>query len=128
MENRRKPICVVDDSPIVAEMTAQFLQNTFTSPVKIYPSGEAFLADRETRAGIIILDYYLDAKDKHALNGLQVVSEVRKHNPDVPIILLTGVSDHRLRKEIEAADIQSVVNKEENDMWGNLEKEIRKFL
>jgi DNA-binding NtrC family response regulator len=58
--------------------------------VETYPTGELCVKNLEHKPDVIILDYHLDGIDKNAMNGMQTLDKIKKHNPDIPVIMLSS--------------------------------------
>lgn len=80
-------ILVVDDQPQVAELvegvavSRGFTVSAVTRPADVPRALESGLVD------LVILDYDLGPRRK---NGLQVLEELRRDHPDLPVVLLSG--------------------------------------
>lgn len=82
-----RPVLVVDDEPIVREVITAYLTR---DGFQVTEAGDGLSALRHLEADrphLIVLDVMLPE-----LDGLSVLSEVRKHS-DVPVILLTARSE-----------------------------------
>lgn len=42
---------------------------------------------------VIILDYFLDSIDKNAMNGMEILAIIKKINPEIPVVILSGMAD-----------------------------------
>ena len=82
-------ILVVDDDPLFRESITQNLEDAGYS-VADFAEGRAFLADfsGETEADLLLLDWKMPG-----MNGIEVLREVRRRRPDLPVIFLTVLSD-----------------------------------
>lgn len=84
-------LSVIEDSKQMREMIKDHINHFFpNSEVKIYPTGEAALADMSDLPDAIVLDYHLDSVDASAMNGLQVLKKIKEKMPDVPVIIITA--------------------------------------
>jgi CheY-like chemotaxis protein len=45
------------------------------------------------------------------MNGMETTAEIRKFNPDIPIIALTAVEVGEMREEILSAGMNDIINK-----------------
>jgi two-component system, OmpR family, response regulator len=61
--------------------------------VYCYSSGEECLKNMDLKPQIIILDYYLNENKPDAINGLDVLSEIKKTKPNTTVIMLSGQKD-----------------------------------
>ena len=81
---------LVDDDPMFLRMLEiDFLENANFS-IETYRTGELCLENLESKPHLIILDYYLNSINKKAMNGLETLDEIKKINPDIPVIMLSA--------------------------------------
>lgn len=81
---------LVDDDPMFLRMLEiDFLDNADFS-IETYRTGELCLENLEAQPHLIILDYYLNSIDKTAMNGLETLDEIKKINPDIPVVMLSA--------------------------------------
>ena len=98
-------IAIVDDDAAVCEST-RFLLETYDFDVHTYQSGADFLRDNPVIACLIV-DYHMPG-----LNGLEVVSELRKRGRDVPaIIMITAATDPSVERSAAELGIRQVLRK-----------------
>jgi two-component system, OmpR family, response regulator len=83
--NQIKIFLVDDDAVFLKSMEIEFLQHEFL--VETFSSGEACLASMEAKPDIIVLDYHLDGINKNAMNGIETLDQIKKLNPDIPVII-----------------------------------------
>jgi DNA-binding NtrC family response regulator len=90
MSNTKRRIFLVDDDALfLKSLEIDFIQhNDFI--VETYPTGELCVKNLPNKPDVIILDYHLDGIDKNAMNGLQTLDEIKKYNPDIPVIMLSS--------------------------------------
>ena len=81
-------IFIVEDNKMYSFYIDTLLSEQFNFKISTYNSGEEWLKDLYLTPDIIILDYMLGGID-----GLQVLSTIKKQLPDTPVILLTGQKD-----------------------------------
>jgi len=90
MSDFRKKIFIVDDDPVLAEMLKDHLLKMTSYDVSIYETGEDCLKNITEKPGIIFLDFYLNSVNKDAMDGLEVLQEIKKIDPDVDVVILSG--------------------------------------
>ncbi len=90
MANTHKKIFIVDDDPILAEMLKDHLVKMTSYEVKVFNTGEEILKSMNELPGIVFLDFYLDSVDKNAMNGLEVLHEIKKISPETDVVMLSG--------------------------------------
>jgi DNA-binding response OmpR family regulator len=81
-------IFIVEDNKMYSFYIDTMLSEQFNFKISTYNSGEECVKDLYLTPDIIILDYMLGGID-----GLQVLSSIKKQLPDTPVILLTGQKD-----------------------------------
>jgi DNA-binding NtrC family response regulator len=79
---------IVEDNQMYSLYIDNLLKEQFNFKVSTFPNGEACVKDLYLTPDIIVLDYMLGGMD-----GLQVLSAIKKQLPDTPVILLTGQKD-----------------------------------
>lgn len=90
MADLRKKIFVVDDDPVLAEMLKDHLAKMTAYEIKVFESGEECLKHLSEKPGIIFLDFYLNSVNKDAMDGLDVLEEIKKQDPEVDVVMLSG--------------------------------------
>ncbi|MEA5260211.1 response regulator [Arcicella aquatica] len=87
-ENKIRIFLVDDDVVFLKSLEIEFLQlDTFI--VETYITGELCLENLSHNPDIIILDYLLDGIDKHAMNGIQVLDEIKAFDVKIPVVMLS---------------------------------------
>lgn len=76
-----------------------------------FESGE-FCLESDIRPDIVILDYYLDEANNKAMDGLTVMKEIKKLNPDAKIIIMSGQESVMITAELFNAGASDYVSKE----------------
>lgn len=82
----RKTVLIVDDEAFVRASLAELLESEGYSAVTADSAGGALQVLSNEDIDIIVTDLKMPSGD-----GLQLLEEVQKRAPDVPVILLTGV-------------------------------------
>ncbi len=89
-ETDKIKLFLVDDDAIYLKLLEiEFLQNG-DFEIETYPTGELCLASLSHYPDVIILDYHLDGIDKNAMNGIDTLDQIKKINPDIPVIMLSS--------------------------------------
>jgi len=91
MIKEKAKIFIVDDEPLLSEMLTDYLleQNPGLI-IKSFPTGEACLKNLYENPDAIILDYYLNSREKDALNGIDILKEIKKQKKSLPVIMLSS--------------------------------------
>ena len=90
MPDFRKKIFIVDDDPVLAEMLKDHLSKMTSYEVKIFETGEECLKNLGEKPGIVFLDFYLNSVNKEAMDGLEVLQEIKKVDPEADVVILSG--------------------------------------
>lgn len=91
MTNHNATIFIVDDEPLLSEMLTDYLKEKNVGfNIKSFPTGEACLQSLEEQPDAIVLDYYLNSKEKDAANGIDILKEIKKRNKTLPVIMLSS--------------------------------------
>ena len=81
---------VVDDDPIYLKLVEiEFLQYPHFK-IESYATGEICIENLSHEPDLIILDYYLDGVDKHAMNGIKALDKIKAINPNIPVVMLSA--------------------------------------
>lgn len=83
-------VFIVDDDVIFSKLLViDFLQYPEYETVS-FPTGELCLEKLNELPDVIILDYYLNGLDIHAMNGIEILDKIKAYNPDIPVIMLSS--------------------------------------
>lgn len=101
-------ILYVDDEPALAELAPQML-GLFGYRVSVHTSAAEALKDFCARPGefeLVITDLNMPK-----MNGLQLAREIRRHEPEIPIILCTGMAEVVAEQILSANGVEMCVHK-----------------
>ena len=84
-----KLFLVDDDAVFLKLLKIEFLLHA-DFEVETYSTGELCLEDLDLRPDLIILDYHLDGIDKNAMNGIEVLDEIKRRQAMTPVIMLSS--------------------------------------
>jgi len=91
MQNQNPTIFIVDDEPLLSEMLTDYLNQQYGGfTIKSFPTGEACLKNLHQKPDVVILDYYLNSREKDAANGIDILKEIKKQNKTLPVIMLSS--------------------------------------
>jgi two-component system, OmpR family, response regulator len=82
-------ILIVDDDPAQANMLQDFLKNSERN-IRTINSGEDLLRTLDTDPDVIFLDYNFDMAGATAMDGLQILQEIKKRKPKVEVVMLSA--------------------------------------
>ena len=83
-------IFIVDDDAIQLEMLKDYLSKSNKYKVVPFSSGEDCLQNLSQNPDIIFLDYNLNSVNKKAKDGLSVLKEIKKTNPNTEVVMFSG--------------------------------------
>ncbi|MFN0275741.1 MAG: response regulator [Chitinophagales bacterium] len=88
---KKETVFIVDDEPMHAQMMEDYLKDKFPAfSIFKYATGEECNDNMDKSPGIIILDYHLNAVDKSARNGAQILEHIRKNYEGIEVIMISG--------------------------------------
>src|ERR1035437_10096874 len=83
-------IFIVEDNILYANTLQVFLKTRFQNvKIKIFHTGEMFLKELFENSDIVIMDYFLNSKYEEALNGLEIIKQIKAEKPETHIIVLS---------------------------------------
>ncbi len=82
----------MEDNDIYAKSLQAFIQSHFFNikEIKIFQTGETCLMELYRNPSIIIMDYFLNSKNKNAHNGLEIIKRIKSRTPKPNIIILSA--------------------------------------
>lgn len=91
MQNLNPTVFIVDDEPLLSEMLSDYLNEKYSGfNIKLFPTGEACLKSLHENPDAVVLDYYLNSREKDAANGIDILKEIKKQNRTLPVIMLSS--------------------------------------
>lgn len=94
-----KLIFFIDDDKMILNLLEYTFQSRQDYHVVCFRTGEECLENLDQDPSLIVLDHILADRDSDRLNGLDTLKEIRKINPKVPVVILTGQGDEELLSE-----------------------------
>ena len=98
----------MDDEPTIVEMVKQMLERL---GYKVFSRASSLEALEFFRARSGDIDLVITDLTMPELTGVQLVREMRRIRPGIPVIVCTGFSDHVTGNRLEALGIGEVVLK-----------------
>lgn len=108
-ENRGK-VLVVDDDAFVREMLSMLLEMDGYE-VKTAEDGASAIASLDADPAV---DLVISDMNMPGINGLELIPEVKKRNPEAPIIILTSFDDVYIVSEAIERGAEDYIVKDEN--------------
>lgn len=91
MSNEKKiKLFLVDDDALYLKVLEIELMHNDNFILETFATGEKCLANLSQKPDVIVLDYYLDSLDKNAMNGIQVLDQIKSIDPDIPVVMLSS--------------------------------------
>ena len=91
MNTKNPTIFIVDDEPLLSEMLTDYLmEQNVDFNIETFPTGEGSLENLHKQPDAVVLDYYLNSKEKDAANGIDILKEIKKRNATIPVIMLSS--------------------------------------
>jgi two-component system, OmpR family, response regulator len=82
---------IIDDDAVQREMIKDYMTDRYLFNIKIFDNGEEAMKDIETdKPEIVILDYYLNAHNTQAKNGIEVLKQIKEKSATTEVVMFTG--------------------------------------
>ena len=94
-----KTIFFVDDDKMILNLLEYTFQSRQDYQVITFMTGEECLENLDQKPRLIVLDHILSGPGEERLSGLETLMEIRKVEPEVPVVILTGQGDDTLLSE-----------------------------
>ena len=103
--NNRRVVALIDDDAAVCD-SMRCLLEAYDLDVQTYQSGPDFLKEEEPGIDCLIVDCYMPG-----LDGLELVSELRKRGSQVPIIMMTTTTNSPVQRRAAELGIKRFLEK-----------------
>lgn len=95
MAKKNPLIFIVDDEPLLLEMLVDHLKEHIPYlEIRTFSTGETCLKELYDLPDFVILDYYLNSREKEAANGIDILKEIKARTKDVPVIMLSSQKNY----------------------------------
>lgn len=92
-EELKIKISLVDDDPLYLKLLVnEFIKNQ-NIEITTFATGEAFLNRSPYKPDIVVLDYFLNSRNKDAQNGYEILVKLKEVEPDVQVIILSSTEN-----------------------------------
>jgi len=82
---------IVDDDVLLTEMLVDYLQDAFPYfNIRSFATGEECLQHLDESPDIVVLDYYLNSREKEAANGIDILKEIKNLDKSLPVVMLSS--------------------------------------
>ena len=85
-----KTIFIVDDDNMQAMMLQDYLSKYTTFTIHLFSSGEECIKNLSLNPQIVFLDYNFDKIGKDAMNGTEILKEIKAQKPEAEVIMFSG--------------------------------------
>lgn len=102
-------VLLVDDQRDILRLLHSTLDTLKNAEIKVFeaPSGEeALLVSSRHKVDLLVADYKLPG-----MSGVELMHKIRVRNPDAKVVLVTGITDRKVREEILNAGALAVFDK-----------------
>ena len=109
-----KHIFIVDDDKMFATMVKDHLNSAWPNlKISVFHTGEECKKNLFRNPDVIILDYYLNTVFKDAADGLEILSEIKKHNEHIHVIMLSSQARYGIALQTISKGAEQYVIKDE---------------
>lgn len=94
-----KKIFTVDDEPLLTEMLIDYVKeqdNGDSLEIETFPTGEACLKKLYEAPDLVLLDYYLNLRERDAANGIDILKSLKDKNKTLPVIMLSSQKNYAI--------------------------------
>ncbi|MCB9363825.1 MAG: response regulator [Flavobacteriales bacterium] len=121
-------IYIVEDSDIIRDVVSLVFSSKQNTIVKSYKTGEELCSDiKDETPHLLILDYYLNAHDKNAMNGYDVLKKLVEKNKKINTILLSGMHDETKIEQLKSLGVVDFIDKNVDNLFEELESAYSKY-
>lgn len=85
-----KTIFIVDDDQMQSSMLQDYLSKYSTFNIHVFGSGEECLKNLSLDPQIVFLDYNFDKAGKDAMNGVEILKEIKAQKPNTEVVMISG--------------------------------------
>jgi len=100
-------VFIVDDDPSFVKLLEHQLEAAKITPIETYASGEECLENMHHGPKLVLLDFSM-----LGLNGLDVLTKIKKNFPRTAVVMLTAVEDAEVEQRCLEAGASSYIRKD----------------
>jgi two-component system OmpR family response regulator len=91
MAQIKPAIYIVDDEPLQRDMLQDHLGKMSGYEIVSFSTGEECVAAVKVRKPVILfLDYNLDSQVKDAMDGVEILKEIKELSPETEVVMISG--------------------------------------
>jgi DNA-binding NtrC family response regulator len=102
-------VFIVEDNDMHSLMMDYLLSKDSMAHIKKFRSGEECIENLGLKPDVVILDYGLPG-----INGMQTFMEIKKHDPEIPVIVVTENRDRHVAEKFLSAGVYDYIQKDED--------------
>lgn len=115
MKTKVPYVYIVDDDVVSLKVLLNKIRSSANCNVRTFTSAEECLRISKVRMpDLILADYYLDIGFNKQMNGDDLLQEVRKISPDVPVIMYSSTESLRVIVQIIKDGAQDFIPRDKN--------------
>ena len=120
-------VYVLDDSQIICDLLYNMLSNQEGVTASTFKNGIELLESLSTlKPDIVFLDYYLNEKPGYP-SGPNVLRELKKQYPDLPVVMMTGLTDRKKITELQSIGFTDFIHKDNDDILTDILLALSKY-
>jgi two-component system, OmpR family, response regulator len=111
-----EPIFLVEDNSLYLKALEKHLKENLknTSEIRAFSNGEECLKNMKMKPKIVVLDYFLNSASLQAMNGLDVLKQIKTTNPDTMVLMLSSQDSIKVATDTIKYGAFDYVSKNEN--------------
>lgn len=110
---RIKNVFIVDDENMSRTMLNDYLTSNTDHKITQFATGEDCLEQLSSKPDVVILDFELSTIVRDAKNGLQILEIIKKHYPEIHVIMLSSQERYGIAMQTIAKGAEQYVIKGE---------------
>jgi DNA-binding NtrC family response regulator len=85
-------VFIVDDDSKFTTMCEHYMDknSVYNLDIHTFTTGEDCLAHLDMGPDVVVLDYYFDAADEGAKNGMEILDQIRKRSPKTEVVMISA--------------------------------------
>lgn len=106
-------IFFVDDDKLILNLMEYVFQSKNDYRIRTFSTVEECLLHLNLNPNLIILDYYFTQNNELKMNGLDFMKEMKTRDINVPVIVLSGNADNKVKEEFYSMGIRGFIPKDD---------------
>lgn len=106
-------IFFVDDDKLILNLMEYVFQSKNDYRIRTFSTVEECLLHLNLNPNLIILDYYFTENNELKMNGLDFMKEMKTRDINVPVIVLSGNADNKVKEEFYSMGIRGFIPKDD---------------